>query len=83
MLELILSRKRLGVLTGFLTRHRRLAKHMAKIGLKQNSDYNCCGTEDETLERNHGNSCQPSRQKCNSNVKPSQFIKALKLDGKI
>lgn len=48
MLEL--SNNRLRVFTGFLIRHCCIGKHMARLGLQENSNCKFSGTEDENLE---------------------------------
>lgn len=45
-----LSGNRVLVLTGFLTGHYQLEKHMGRLSLKQNSDCKCWGIKDGSLE---------------------------------
>lgn len=48
MLEL--CRKKLDILTGLRTWHCHIEKHIATLGLKQNSDCRYCGAEDGNQE---------------------------------
>lgn len=64
--RLELSRNRLQALTGFLTKDCYIGKHIASIGLKQNSMCRFCGVKYESSEHltsnhNYRNSCQPAR----------------------